>query len=195
MEKARLLRLPVGTRCVSALRYGRHWILTVSLSCTTRRSRRSSTDSSLRVPCVVVGVRPTPGSTTTVAQPNVSSGFSSATFAAFDVGIHQTLPPSLPSQLSGQKDVEIIAFCCDRRGGHFVGEGDVRTLIASAALALCQCSTRTRSCSVVVNITADAVHAFFDVKVAVVRSSTSDAPPPVFTDTLLTDGLPGAIRR
>jgi len=30
------------------------------------------------------------------------------------------------------------------------------------------------------SVTADAVHAFFDAKVAGVRSSTNDAPPPVF---------------
>ena len=32
------------------------------------------------------------------------------------------------------------------------------------------------------SVTADAVHAFFDAKVASVRASTNDAPPPTFTD-------------
>ena len=35
------------------------------------------------------------------------------------------------------------------------------------------------------SITAEAMHAFFDAKVAGVRSSTENAPPPVFTDASL----------
>jgi hypothetical protein len=55
-------------------------------------------------------------------------------------------------------------------------------------------------------INADAMHAFFDAKVAGVRSSTNDAPPPVFTDappecsltdflTLSIDDVIAAVRR
>jgi hypothetical protein len=60
----------------------------------------------LSAPFDVVSVPLMPGSMTTVAQPNVPSGCSTVTFAAFGVWIRWMMPPSLPLQVSGQKDVE-----------------------------------------------------------------------------------------
>ena len=96
-------------------------------------------------------------------------------------------------QLSGQKDVEIIALCYDRREIFWQEKvtserSKPQQLWRSVDVLLGRGRARSSS-----SITADAVHALFDAKVAGVRSSTNDASPPVFTDALpgcsLTDFL------
>ena len=119
-----------------------------------------------------------------VTRPSAKLGrrFLTATLVviSFDGRIRRTLPPSLTPLLSGLKGIDDIVFCCDGKELHsdrrrsrrntqrlsFFGAPSMFYLIGRGRIQMFS------------SITADA---YVDAKVTSNRSSTHDAPPPVFT--------------